>query len=188
MAELARRLVHASGAVVPALYLTDLLSWRAVQSLLVAGMVTAVVLESVRLFVGLDWFVFRKLTREYEQDGVAGYALYALSSGATALAFAPRFAVPAMLMLMLGDPVSGLVAGEEFRTVKRPRVLAVMFGVSATIAAVFVPLGAAVLGGLAAMVADGVKPMVRGHVVDDNLTIPVFAAVAMVVGVAVLPA
>ncbi|PSQ60006.1 MAG: dolichol kinase, partial [Halobacteriales archaeon SW_9_67_25] len=35
---------------------------------------------------------------------------------------------------------------------------------------------------LAATVADGVKPVVAGYVLDDNLTIPPAAAVAMTVG------
>jgi dolichol kinase len=40
----------------------------------------------------------------------------------------------------------------------------------------------AVLAGLATTVADGVKPTVQGYVLDDNLTIPPAAAVAMTVG------
>jgi dolichol kinase len=63
-----------------------------------------------------------------------------------------------------------------------------MFAVCAVIAFVFVDsLLAAILGGLAAMVADGVKPIIGDFVVDDNLTIPVFAALAMFVGLEYLP-
>jgi dolichol kinase len=57
-----------------------------------------------------------------------------------------------------------------------------MFGVCTGLAAPFVPPVAAVLGGLAATLADGVKPVVAGYVIDDNLTIPPAAAVAMLAG------
>ncbi|MFB6204936.1 MAG: dolichol kinase [Haloglomus sp.] len=186
--EILRRLVHASGAVVPGLWLVGLLTWAQIRYLLVGGVALAVVLEFLRLVVGIEWVVYETLTREYEQDRPAGYALYVFSGSLTGLAFGPRIAVPAMLMLTLADPIAGLVSADELRPVKQGRALAVMFAISATLAAVFVPVGAAVMGGLAAMLADGAKPVVRGHVVDDNLTIPIVAACAMFVGVTYLPA
>ena len=41
------------------------------------------------------------------------------------------------------------------------------------------PFWAALAGAGAATLADGVKPQIAGRVLDDNLTIPVAAAVAM---------
>ena len=184
-AEPGRRLVHASGSVVPALYLVDLLTWSQLQALFAVGAVVAVVLELLRHSGRIDWWIYRHLTREYEQDTVAGYALYMLSSAAVVLVFEPIVAVPAVLMLMLGDPISGMVASGEFRRVKRPRSLVTMFVVSSVIALPFLyetPL-AVVLGGVGGMVADGVKPIVSGHVVDDNLTIPPVAAALMLLGI-----
>jgi len=186
--EVYRRLVHASGIVVPGLWAVDLLTWLQVRYLLLLCVTVTLVLEGLRLFVGLDWWIYRTLTREYEQNSVAGYALYMFSSSLTGLVFEPQIAVPAMAMLMLADPVAGFLSADELRQVKRGPVLAVMFGLSTAFAIVFVPLGAAVLGGLAAMVADGVKPVVRGYVVDDNLTIPLLAAGGMFVGTEFLPA
>jgi dolichol kinase len=61
-----------------------------------------------------------------------------------------------------------------------------MFTVSFLLAYPFVPLPIAVLGALGAMVADGVKPMINGYVVDDNLTIPLVAAGAMWAGLSIL--
>ena len=185
--EAVRRLVHASGAVIPGLWLADLLTWGQIRYLLVGGVVLAVVLEFVRLVIGVEWIVYEKLTREYEQDNPAGYALYVFSGSVTGLLFGPEIAVPAMLMLTLADPVAGLLSANELRTVKQGRVLATMFAVSAALAVPFVSLPAAILGGLAAMLADGVKPVVRGVVIDDNLSIPIVAAVAMFVGVSYLP-
>lgn len=183
--ELGRRLVHASGSILPALYLLELVTWTHTQLLFLVGAAVAVVLEVLRHTGRIRWRIYTYLTREYEQETVAGYALYMLSSAAAVLAFEPRIAVPAVLMLMLGDPISGLSSSGEFRRVKRPRSLATMFVVCAVIALPFVheaPL-AVLLGGLGGMVADGVKPTVRGHVIDDNLTIPPVAAAAMFVGI-----
>ena len=180
--EVVRRLVHASGTGLPALYLLGLATWRQVTVLFVVGAGVALALEAIRLVVGLDWRIYDRLTREYEQDNVAGYALYFLSSAPVAAVFDPRVAVPAILMLTLADPFSGLLGSASAESVKETWVLLAVFGVATLLAVPFVPPVAAVLGGLAATVADGVKPVVAGYVLDDNLTIPPAAAVAMTVG------
>lgn len=181
-----RRLVHASGALVPGAYLLDervlelgIVTWEVVQALSVLGLTLVVVLEAARLYGGLELFIYEHLTREYEQDTVAGYALYVVSATVVVLLFDPQIAVPAVFMLALADPVSGYLSTGELRTVKRPRVLVGMFAVSLAIALPFVPAVAAVAGALGAMLADGVKPIVAGFVIDDNLTIPIAAAVPM---------
>ena len=185
--EVVRRLVHASGTGLPLLYLLGLATWEQVSLLFAAGAVVALGLEVVRLSVGLDWAIYRHLIREYERENVAGYALYFVSSAPVAYAFAPRVAVPAILMLTLADPISGLLSSGRLRAVKQTYVLLAMFGVSTLLASPFVPPGAAILGGAAAAVADGVKPVVAGYVIDDNLTIPPAAAIAMSAGLAYLP-
>jgi dolichol kinase len=193
--ELGRRVVHASGATIPGAYLLDqhvlstgLFTWRVVQGVAVFGLVLAAVLEAARLSGTIEHPIYDTLTREYEQDKVAGYALYVVSGTVVVLAFAPPIAVPSLLMLMLGDPVSGILSTGELRTVKRPRVLVGMFVVSVAFAYPFMwtVTGDPVLGGVAAVagaagatVADGVKPTIRNYVIDDNLTIPIVAAVAM---------
>lgn len=181
-----RRLVHASGALVPGAYLLDehvleygVVTWEVVQGLTVFGLALVAVLEAARLYGGLELFIYEHLTREYEQDTVAGYALYVVSATVVVLLFEPHIAVPEVFMLALADPVSGYLSTGELRTVKRPRVLVGMFVVSLLIALPFVPAVAAVAGAVGAMLADGIKPVVGGFVVDDNLTIPIAAAVPM---------
>lgn len=184
--ELRRRLVHASGAVLPGAYLLDvhvlelgLVTWPRVQLLAVAGLLATILLEAARLYGGLEHAIYDQLTREYEQEKVAGYALYVFSGTVVVLLFDPQIAVPALFMLMLADPVSGALSTGELRMVKRPRVLVGMFLVSLALAVPFVPPAAAVAGALGSTLADGVKPVVAGYVVDDNLTIPIAAALAM---------
>ncbi|WP_435334297.1 dolichol kinase [Haloarchaeobius sp. TZWWS8] len=191
--EVERRIVHASGAVVPTVYLLGQLEgvpdvpWSWVQAFLLVGTVSALCLEAVRLFVGLDWVIFDKLTREYEQDNLAGYALYAIGGTFAGLLFEPTVAIPAMYMLSIGDPISGLLSSGELRDVKRPRVLVAMFTVSFVFAILFLPLLAAIAAALAATLADGVKPVVATYVIDDNLTIPIAASITGWVGLQYLP-
>ena len=196
MGEIGRRLVHAAGVLFPALYVVELFSWDALRVLLVGGSIVAILLEVLRLRAGLDWWIYRKLTRPYEQTSVAGYALYMFSITAVALVFNPAVAIPAMLMLMLGDPVSGYLGSGEPRRIKRPRALAAMFVVSLVVimpfALVVLPnwmwaLLAGVLAAVPATLADGVTVRIRGRIVDDNLSIPVVGAVALWIAYAILP-
>jgi dolichol kinase len=180
--EVTRRAVHASGTGLPVAYLADLVTYNQFRWLFLAGAVIALGLEAVRLFVGLDWRLYDELTREYEQDNLAGYALYMVAAALVAFGFSPRVGLPAILMLTIADPLSGLLGSGELRTIKEVSVLAVTFVICFVIAIPFVPPVPAVLGAFAATLADGMKPVVRGYVIDDNLTIPVAAALAITVG------
>ena len=180
--EVKRRLVHVSGTAIPAGYLLGLLSWEELGWFLLLCSAAALVLETIRLLIGLDWTIYDQLTREYEQDNLAGYALYMFGMAAVALIFRPQVAVPAMLMLTIADPISGLLGSGRLRPAKRGSILLVTFSVCVFIASWFVPLAVAVLGAVVATLADGVKPVISGYVIDDNITIPIGAAVAMFVG------
>jgi dolichol kinase len=188
VSEIGRRLVHASGTGIPALYLLDLVTYRGLRWVLVGLAVVVTVLEVVRLGVGLDWAIYDRLTREYEQENVAGYALYMYSMCAVVwlLPEFPSIAVASMLMLSIGDPISGVLGSNDAGTAKELGVLAAMFGVCFAVALPFVPILPAALGALGATAADGLKPVVAGYVVDDNLSIPPTAAAGMVLGFAVL--
>lgn len=192
--EIKRRLVHVSGVLLPLGYLADavvlsgdILTWERLGVLYLLASAVAVGLEFFRLVVGLEWWVYRRLTREYEQTNPAGYALFMVGSAIAALAFRPRVALPALLALSLVDPMSGLLSRRSHRRTKRPSVLGITFLASFALGAAFVPLPAAALGGIAVTVADGVKPSLGGVVFDDNFTIPVAASAAIQVGVTYLP-
>ena len=174
--ELGRRMVHAAGAAIPLGHVAGV-PWWAVEVVLVALFVSVVVLEAIRLGTGLDWWVYRRLTRPYEQTSVAGYALYAVGMATVGLLFDPTVAVPAMLLLAIGDPVGGLLAGETQRRVKRPIALGGTALVCFLLAVPFLPPRVAAATAVTAALADGVFLQVRGYVIDDNLTIPISAAV-----------
>jgi dolichol kinase len=185
--ELQRRLVHAAGTGLPLLFVLDLVTWTQFGVVMLVAAGVAAVLEFVRLVVGLDWAIYDRLTRPYEQTNVAGYALYMFSITGVVLVFAPYIAVPAALMLTIGDPVSGLLGStRDADESKRPRTLGAMFAVCLAVsipfllpaAGVAAGLGAAVAAAVGATAADGLKPVVAGYVVDDNHSIPPVAAVA----------
>lgn len=197
--EIARRLVHASGTTVPAAYLLDgavvgsgLITWRVVQGVFVVGAVVALILEALRLRVGLDWAIYDRLTREYEADNPAGYALYMIGAAIVTVVFppsvAPGLAVAAILMLTIGDPVSGLLSSGGPEGVKDRFVMGITFAVCLGLALPLLPVRAAVPAAVAAVVADSVKPEVAGYVIDDNISIPIGAAVAGFLALSYLPA
>ncbi|MFD1598467.1 dolichol kinase [Halobellus rarus] len=185
--ELKRRLVHVSGTGLPLLYVLGFVTWTQLGYVMLLASAIAAGLEFVRLVVGLDWSIYDDLTRSYEQSNVAGYALFVFSITAVVLAFAPHIAVPAALMLTIGDPISGVLgttreAGEP----KRLRTLGAMFTVCLVVSVPFllpvagiaIGLAASVAAALGATLADGFKPVIAGYVVDDNLSIPPAASVA----------
>lgn len=194
--EIQRRLVHASGIALPLGYVSELLTWGQVGMLFILMTLLALTLETLRLSGFIDWAIFETLTREYERDHLAGYALYMFGASIAALAFRPRVALPAILMLMIADPMSGLLGSSSSNgdgssdnndasdpsTVKPAHVLFSMFGICTLIALPFVHPVPAVCGAIAATAADGAKPVIAGYIIDDNLTIPPAAALAIVGG------
>ncbi len=187
MTELGRRLAHTSGTLVPAVYLLDLITWFQLQVLVAGGAALAVVLEAVRLGVGLDWWVYDRLTREYEADSPAGYALAVVAAAVVVWAFEPPVALAATLMLTIGDPVAGVLGSGGVGERKALWVVAVTFGVCLAIGLAFVAPRAAVPAALVATLADAYTPRVAGQVIDDNAAIPIGAAVVAALALRFLP-
>lgn len=171
----------------PLLYLLGFVTWPTLGLLFVGVSIIVTILEVLRLFGDLDWRIYDELTREYEQDNVAGYALYTYSQTFVALVFGPAIAIPGMFMLTIGDPISGLLGSNQVGETKAPQTLIAMFTVCFAFAAIFViPVYGMVVGGIAsvagalgATVADGAKPSVAGYIIDDNLSIPPVACTAI---------
>ena len=183
-----RRLVHLSGTAVPVAYLLDVVSWQTVKWLLAGGALAVVVLEFVRLYVGLDWVVFDRLTRDYEQTNPGGYALAVVGAALVGWTFEPRVAVTAILLLTVADPISGVLSTvEDPDTAKSLGVMGVTFLVCLAITGALLPLSAAIPTALVAVAADALKPRVYGFVIDDNFSIPVSAAVVASLFLAYVP-
>jgi len=192
--EFERRLVHSGGTLYPVPYLLGWLTWTETRYFLVAALAVVLALEFLRLVVGLDHWLYRKLTREYETDALAGYALYQVSMTGAVLLLEPSLAIPSMWMLSVGDPVSGALGDNEATEAKRPAAWIAMFLVCFGLAVPFtipafgpdVGVVVAMAGAGPAAVADGLPPVIRGVALDDNLTIPPAAAGGMLLALAVL--
>jgi dolichol kinase len=187
VSELRRRGIHVSGTAFPAAYVADLVTYAQLQ-LLLAGLLGGVaLLEFVRLVVGYQHPIYDELTREYEADNVAGYALFFVGATAAVTLFPAWIGVPAVLMLSVGDPISGVLGSAEATTAKETGVLVVMFLVCFAVALPFAVgavgrlpgVAVAAAGAAGAAFADGIKPVVAGYVIDDNLSIPPTAAAGM---------
>ncbi len=192
MAEIGRRLVHASGVIFPGIYLLELTTWTQLGWLLVLGSLIAVGLEVLRLGARVEWWIYDRLIREYEADSVAGYAYYMWSITLVAWAFEPSVAIPGMLMLMLGDPVSGVVHQDGESGVKQWPSLLAMFVVCLVVAIPFATqllpsiwwgIGAASLAAIPATAADAYLLRIGDRIIDDNLTIPIAGALGLWIGV-----
>lgn len=185
--EIERRLTHLSGTLVPVAYLVDLITWGQLRLLVGVAAVVAVVLEVVRLGVGLDWWVYDRLTREYESDSPAGYALAVVAAAVVVWLFPVPVALAATLMLTIGDPVAGVLGSAGVGERKALWVMAVTFGVCAAIGLVFIAPRAAVPAALIATLADSYTPAVGDFVIDDNLSIPIGAAVLAALALLLVP-
>jgi dolichol kinase len=186
--DLGRRLVHVAGTAFPALYILPFVEWWLVGLFMLGASIIATGIEVGRLRFELDLFLFDYL-REYEEESVGAYLLFMLSATAVALVFEPRVAIPAILMLTLADPIAGAASVDELRRVKQPQALVTMFLACALLAVPFLheePL-AVVLGGLGGMLADGLKPTVRGFIIDDDLTIAPAGAIGIWLGLQLGP-
>ena len=186
--EVKRRFGHASSAVVPALYISGVITWTQLQYVAIAMSILVVVWEVLRLTVGIDLLrIHQPIRREYEEDSVSSLFWGSLSSTAVVLWFEPTIALPAVLMMMLADPISGLLSTDELRKIKHPPAIVSMFTACVLIAVPYLTIEAALIASLGATVADSAKPRIKDFVVDDNLSIPIVAAVAGYVGMMMVP-
>lgn len=186
--EIKRKAIHLSGLSVP---LGILLFGRTVTAALIAlALAIALLLEWGRL----RGKIRLPEVRDHEAKKVAGYIYYIVGSLLTVILFDPMVAVTSMLLLSLGDTVSGLVGSilvnsnvreknEKWRVKPLP-IVAAMFAaclfigyLSSGITHLHFPVYLA--GAAGATIADTVAIVVRGRNLDDNLTIPLFSGALM---------
>lgn len=186
--EVRRKLIHLTGLSVP---LGILILGRIYTAALIAlALAVALLIEAGRL----KGRVSLPAVREQEKDKVAGYIYYILGSLLTVIIFQPMVAVAAMLMLSLGDAVSGLVGSVlENSNVRgcndswRVKPLPIVMGMFLACIAIGylssgitrLPFQVYLAGAAGATLADAVAMVFCNRGLDDNLTIPLFAGVLM---------
>ena len=128
--------------------------------------------------------------RVRERKVVGAHAFFMLSTFISILVFDMRIAIASILMLTIGDTASGaaqLCKRDSLRSIegreavlKPPGVILIMFIVSFLVG--YLSLGSmriAICGALGAAVADGLQLKLRDVIIDDNLTIPLYAGLFM---------
>ncbi|HUI40128.1 MAG TPA: hypothetical protein VLY86_04315 [Methanothrix sp.] len=186
--EIRRKLIHLTGLSVPVGIL--ILGRIYTAALIAIALAVALLIEAGRL----KGRVNLPAVREQEKEKVAGYIYYIFGSLLTVTIFQPMIAVVAMLMLSLGDAVSGLIGsvlensnvrgcGDGWHVKPLP-IVAGMF--LACLAIGYLGSGITRLsfqvylaGAVGATVADAVAMVFCNRGLDDNLTIPIFAGALM---------
>lgn len=192
--EIRRKLIHLTGLSVP---LGILIFGKIYTAAMIAiALVVALVLEAGRL----KGRIRLPEVRDQEQDKVAGYIYYIFGSLITVVVFQPMIAVTAMLMLSLGDAVSGLVGSvlensnvrscnQRWRIKPFPIVTAMFLACLAigylSSAITNLPFQVYLAGAVGATVADSIALVFYNRGLDDNLTIPLFAGSMMSLAVLV---
>lgn len=181
--EIRRKLIHLTGLSVPAGIV--LLGKAATASLIALALAAALLLEAGRL----KGLVRLPEVREFEQGRVAGYIYYILGALLTVAVFRPMIALTAMLMLSLGDAVSGIVGSvlqdSDVRGARSRRTKPFPIVMSMFLACILIgyasspltqlPFAVYLAGALGATIADCVPLFLRDRGLDDNLTIPLFS-------------
>jgi dolichol kinase len=194
MMEVRRKLIHLSGLSVP---LGILVFGKIYTAAMIAlALTVALVLEAGRL----KGMVYLPAVRDHEQEKVAGYIYYIFGSLVTVAIFSPMIAITAMLMLSLGDAVSGLVGSvlensnvrgcnQRWRIKPFPIVTAMFMACLAigylSSAITDLPFQVYLAGAVGATMADSIALVFCNRGLDDNLTIPIFAGVMMSLAVLV---
>jgi dolichol kinase len=185
--EIRRKLIHITGLSVP----VGIIEFG---KIFTAAMIAIALAVALALEIGrLKGKIALPEVRAHEQNKVAGYIYYIVGSLLTVLLFQPMIALTSMLMLSLGDAVSG-IAGSVLensnvrscgkRSVKPFPIVTSMFLACLLIGYLSsritgLPFEIYLAGAIGATIADSVALYVCNRGLDDNLTIPLFAGALM---------
>ena len=186
--EIKRKTIHITGLSVPVGIVVFGKIYTAGMIALALGV--ALILEAGRLRGRISL----PATRDHEQEKVAGYIYYIFGSLVTVALFQPMIALTSMLMLSLGDAVSGLVGSVLMNANVREQNVRWRFKPLPIVASMFLacmvigylsssltrlPWEIYLFGALGATLADSMALVVCNRGLDDNLTIPIFSGIMM---------
>jgi dolichol kinase len=182
--ELGRRIVHMLGLVFPFSYLI-VKEWMYVQVILGLAVLIGLIMEYFRLKLNWNNIIYDNLTREYEDEKLAGYYLYIVGMFTVSIIFDPVISIPSMVVLAVGDPIGGMLSDSSvdekksltpFLSVLVFSMIVIFFASSyvyTNVESAFIAL----IGSLGAALGDYKKIKIGNYVVDDNLIIPILTAV-----------
>jgi dolichol kinase len=196
--ELRRKAVHTAGSIIAiAYYFID-------RETAIAGLA---IINATLLIV--EWQRFNGkirlpeiLLRPHEKEQVGAYIYYQVAALISVIFFEKTIAIAAILMLALGDTVSGLSGAllnmgnvrysrKKFMVKPLP-IVSVMFAVCVVIGLFmvrlplahdmrYIPFFAYIAGALGATLGDAVPLRIQGKPIDDNLMIPLLSGIFMTI-------
>lgn len=185
--EIRRKTIHITGLSVP-------IGIMAFGKIYTAAMIAVALCVALLLEAGrLSGRIKLPEVRDNEMGKVAGYIYYIIGSLITVVLFQPMVAVTSMLMLSLGDAISGIVGSVLENSDVRSRgercikpfpivtgmflacLLIGYFSSSVTGLSFEVYLA----GAIGATIADSVAIIIWNRGLNDNLTIPLFSGALM---------
>jgi dolichol kinase len=114
--------------------------------------------------------------RSYEKGKVAGYVYLFIGSTLAVILFSKEIATTALLMLAIGDVVFGVVASFTPNQVsKKALPISVTWVVCFLLAILFVDYLIAAGGATGAVIANALPLKIKGRIINDNLTIPLYS-------------
>lgn len=180
--ELKRKTIHISGSLISILYIFAI--WEIAILIISICFLAALFIEWHRLKYG--WQI--SFARSHEHFRISGALYFAFSALFAILFFQKEIAISTLLMLAIGDSISG-IAGAAFEIrvggFKEPRgkkplnLFMVMLVICLLLAYPFLPFEAALIGAVVAALADSLPLNLFDEMLDDNLTIPILSGTAM---------
>ncbi len=172
-----RRLFHLSGCLIPVVYL---LTNKRVALLVAAAAIVAVAfIEALRIKGCIRLGFVEALLKERELKGPTGSLFYLVSCLATILFFDKRIASASIFVLAVSDPISSIVGlkwGRRSFRGKSAEGTAAFFFSSVLVLACFSFKWPGIIVAAAAACAT---ELFSSKYVDDNLAIPIVAALAL---------
>jgi dolichol kinase len=173
--DLKRRIFHLLFVGLPIAYL--FLTKNQMILLMVIGSLLSLFIEFLRLKhpKAISWLKLWSM-RSYEKGKVAGYVYLFIGSTLAVILFSREIATAALLMLAIGDVVFGVVASFTPNQVsKKALPISVTWVVCFLLAILFVDYLIAAGGATGAVIANALPLKIKGRIINDNLTIPLYS-------------
>jgi dolichol kinase len=144
---------------------------------MVVGSLLALFVEFLRLKHpnAISWLRLWSM-RSYEKGKVAGYVYLFIGSTFAVILFSKEIATVALLMVAIGDVVFGVVASfVSSQLAKKVLPVPVTWAVCFLLAIPFVNYLIAAGGAAGAVIANALPLKIKGRIINDNLTLPLYS-------------
>lgn len=183
--EVKRQLLHIFlGAILVFLLNFDLINATIIFIIFIIGLVLSLLSRKFRIPLIYRLLQIFDRKKDIEQFPAKGAVFYLFGVFLVVLIFPKDIAMASIMILALGDSVSRLVG--QYGYLKHPFHSEKFFeGLVAGVIAgflgalFFVPWLLALIGSIVSMLIEGIDLRIKGFKIDDNLLIPIVAAVVM---------